>query len=292
MFHYQWVDVFTDRLFGGNQLAVFTDAVGVSTETMQLIARKLNLSETTFVLPPEAPGADFRVRIFTPGTEMPFAGHPTIGTAYVLQRSGRIQDQVVFEEGVGLIHVRLEPDGMVWMTQPLPQFGEIFSDRQVIADLLSIPPDALIAELPVQVVSSGVPFLYVPVHDLATMRQIKVRADLWETWLKDWAASDIFVFTPEVKHSDSTVHSRMFGPSLGIVEDAATGGASGPLGAYLFRYGLAAGHNGRCFIISEQGIEMGRPSRIAIALEVDGTSIKSVQVGGYSRFVGEGTIQI
>jgi trans-2,3-dihydro-3-hydroxyanthranilate isomerase len=290
---YQLVDVFTDVPFGGNQLAVFVDGSSVPAEMMQVIARELNLSETTFVLPPENPGAQFRLKIFTPAEELPFAGHPTVGTGFVLKHLGLIPNEgnVVFEENVGLIPVTLSRDGRVTMTQPTPQFGDIFADRQIIADMLSIAADCL-ADLPIQVVSSGVPFLYVPVTDLATIRKIKLRTDLWERILKGWSASNVLVFTREVEQPDSTVHSRVFAPAIGIVEDPATGGASGPLGAYLVKHGVVSPMNSRVSIISEQGFEMGRPSKIYIDLQMSGDSFRQVQVGGYTQFIGGGYLQI
>lgn len=296
--HYHLVDVFTDRPFGGNQLAVFTDAKDLNTEMMQNIACELNLSETTFILPPEDPKARFRVRIFTPAEELPFAGHPTIGTGFVLQHLGMIppDGSVIFEETVGLINVTFNNDGRITMTQPTPEFGEVFADRQIIADMLSIAADCLAEELPIQVVSSGVPFLYIPIADLKSMRKIKLRIDLWEKLLKGWITSNVFVFTMETEQADATVHSRMFAPTMGIGEDPATGSASGPLGAYLVKYGLVSPLNGRVSIISEQGIEMGRPSKIYIDLQMNGDgsgdSFRLVQVGGYAQYMGAGYLQI
>lgn len=282
--HYHLVDVFTDRQFGGNQLAVFTDGQSVDPRWMQAIARELNLSETTFVLPPDDPQAQFRVRIFTPGAELPMAGHPTVGTGFVLRHLGMITgNSVIFEEGVGLIPVDLSDDGRVTMTQPTPKFGAVFDNREVTAAMLSIEVNQLAEGLPIQVVSSGVPFVYVPVRDLAAIRQVKLRQDLWEKHF----TSDVFVFTMETELPGSTVHSRMFAPGLGISEDPATGGASGPLGAYLVQYGLVKAVDGRYAITSEQGIEMGRPSKIYI--DVDGDTFK---VGGYTQLMGGGYLEI
>jgi trans-2,3-dihydro-3-hydroxyanthranilate isomerase len=297
---YHLVDVFTDRAFGGNQLAVFTNGRGVAGNVMQQIAKELNLSETTFVLPPENAETDFRLRIFTPAAELPFAGHPTVGTAFVLARENFIEpsnDQatVRFQEGVGPIAVTIDFDNrepsLVTMEQPLPEFGEEFAGREVIAEMLSIGTEGLDGRYPVQVVSSGVPFWYVPIKDMSTIRRVKLRADIWEKVLKDSRSPHVFMFTTETEAPGSTVHCRMFAPAFGIAEDPATGGASGPLGAYLVRYGIAKGGAGNK-IISEQGFEMGRPSIIYITIEQSGDRFTSVKVGGKSVYMGEGFFQL
>src|SRR5919202_2339463 len=173
--HYHRVDVFTDRAFGGNPLAVFTNGRGLDTETMQSIAKEFNLSETTFVLPPDDPAHDWRVRIFTPGSELPIAGHPTVGTSFVLarehliRRDGR-ETTITLEEGVGPIPVRVEFEGgepsFAEMSQPLPTFGPRLSDARAVASMLSLNPYDFDEGLPLEVVSCGVPFLYVPLKTL------------------------------------------------------------------------------------------------------------------------------
>jgi trans-2,3-dihydro-3-hydroxyanthranilate isomerase len=297
--HYHRVDVFTDRAFGGNPLAVFTNGRGVPAETMQAIAKEFNLSETTFVLPPDDPRHDWRVRIFTPGHELPMAGHPTVGTTFVLAREHMIrrderETTITLEEGVGPIPVRVEfRDGepsFAEMSQPLPQFGPELPDRRAAAEMLSLAAEDVDEGLPLEVVSCGVPFLYVPVRTLDAARRARPRADLMERVSESVGIPpEVFVFTREVEHPGSTVHSRMFAPGLGITEDPATGGASGPLGCYLVRHGLVpAGTE----IISEQGIEMGRPSLIHIRIEQEGDRITAVRVGGQCHFMGEGFIEI
>ncbi|MDQ3705643.1 MAG: PhzF family phenazine biosynthesis protein [Chloroflexota bacterium] len=298
--HYYIVDVFTDRQFGGNPLAVFTDGQGLSTEMMQRIAKEMNLSETTFVLPPEDPANHFKLRIFTPGKELPMAGHPTVGTSFMLARD-RMFDwsgeaaELRLEEGVGPIPVRLEfQDGaprMIWMTQPNPRFGPVLDDLATVAEMLSIGPGDINTDLPVEVVSCGVPFLYVPVRDLATMRRLRMREEVWSRLLEPMDVGEVFVFAPEVEYEGSTVHSRMFAPGMGITEDPATGGASGPLGSYLVRYGLVPA-DPTAYIVSEQGIEMGRPSFIHIQITRDGEEIVRVQVGGQAVYMGEGDIEL
>ena len=299
--HYHLVDVFTNKAFGGNQLAVLTDARGLSPEIMQAIAKELNLSETTFVFPPEDPRNDYRVRIFTPLVELPMAGHPTVGTAFVLamvemiKHSGR-ETAVTFEEGVGPISVTVEwkngsPD-CIQMSQPSPVFGAHFPDADGIAEMLSLEARAILeTNLPMQVVSCGVPFLFVPLKKLQDVRSIKFRCDVWERVLRDWETSHVFVFTQETETEGAKVHSRMFAPALGIIEDPATGGASGPLGCYLVRHKIISPDgNGKVEFISEQGIEMGRPSFIKIEIKTNGEEISGVKIGGQCYLMGEANL--
>lgn len=297
---YRIVDVFTDRMFGGNPLAVVLDGRGVTDAEMQALAREMNLSETTFVLPPDDPANDFRVRIFTPGRELAMAGHPTIGTAFVLARekmlpAGGDTLTIRFEEKVGPIPVRLElkdgaPD-MIWMTQPLPNFGPVFPNAVAVAAMLGIDPAGLRTDVPIEVVSCGMPFLFVPVRDLATMRRLSFNKDHSHRVLDPLEVHEVFVFAMEVENAGSTVHSRMFAPDLGISEDPATGGASGPLGCYLLRHGLLPAKP-KTSIVSEQGIEMGRPSFIHIEITREANEITEVNVGGQTVFVGGGEIEL
>lgn len=297
---YHLVDVFTDRAFGGNQLAVCTDGRGLSTELMQSIAKEFNLSETTFVLPPEDAANNYKVRIFTPAAELPMAGHPTVGTAFILARARMIETEggqttIKLEEGVGTIPVSLnfkdgQPD-LIWMQQPLPKFGPRFEDRQVIAEMLSLSPDAVVENLPLEVISCGVPFLFVPLKSLQAVRNVRFRLDVCEKALGDFACQQVFVFTTECERAGSNVHSRMFAPMLGVHEDPATGSANGPLGCYLARHEVFPTTHIMEFI-SEQGFEMGRPSIIQIVIEQDAGEIKSVSVGGRCVFMGEGYLEI
>lgn len=297
---YCLVDVFTNRPFGGNPLAVFTDARGLSPSLMQAIAKELNLSETSFVLPADNPAHHYHVRIFTPAVELPMAGHPTIGTAFVLAHEHLIQTTepettVLFEEAVGIIPVTLTAkEGYlhsIQMSQPLPTFGSQFPEREAIAQMLSLDLAALDTALPLEVVSCGVPFLFVAVKNMAAMRAIRFRQDVWEHVLRDFEAPHLFVFTQEVEMAGSTVHSRMFAPAMGIAEDPATGAASGPLGCYLVRHGNVRTAK-TTQIISEQGFEIGRPSFIQVTIEQKGKDITGVHVGGQCYFMGEGTIEI
>jgi trans-2,3-dihydro-3-hydroxyanthranilate isomerase len=296
--HYHRVDVFTDRAFGGNPLAVFTNGRGLSTETMQAIAKEFNLSETTFVLPADEPAHDWRVRIFTPGAELPMAGHPTVGTSFVLAREHLIprderESTIILEEGVGPVPVRIEFEegepSFAEMRQPLPTFGPRLDDRAAVAAMLSLEESDVEADLPVEVVSCGVPFLYVPLRSLDAAHRARPRADLIDRLAEEHGIQpQVFVFTREVEHEGSAVHSRMFAPSLGITEDPATGAASGPLGCYLVTHGVLPEGD----ILSEQGVEMGRPSFVHIRIEREGEQITAVRVGGRCHFAGEGFIEV
>ena len=297
---YHIVDVFTDKAFGGNPLAVFTNGRGIEPTVMQSIARELNLSETTYVLPPENPENDYHVRIFTPAAELPAAGHPTIGTSFVLAREhmielGAAESNIRLEEGVGTIPVKItfkegEAD-LIWMQQPLPTFGPRFEDSGLIAEMLSIAPDQIETRWPIEVVSCGVPFLYVPVKDLAAIRSIRFRLDVCERALRDFGTTEVFVFTTATELEGSSVHSRMFAPMLGVWEDPATGIASGPLGSYLVRYEVLPLQE-KAEFTSEQGIELGRPSIIKIIIDNEAGEISRVRVGGQCRFMGEGYLEV
>jgi len=295
---YHLVDVFTDRAFGGNPLAVFLDGDGLSDSLMQAIAKEFNLSETTFVLPPEDPSNDFRVRIFTPTDELQMAGHPTVGTTFVLTRAGLVRPEtgrttITLEEGVGPIPVSIDwknsQPSFIEMQQPLPQFGPPIEDRAGIAEMLSLEAGAVRNDLPIQVVSCGVPFLFVPVKSLEAIRRIRFRSDVAEK-LKA-PAGNTFVFTMETEFPGSGVHSRMLAPLLGISEDAATGGARGPLGCYLVRHKVLVS-DGELRVVSEQGIEMGRPSFLHIRIRHTGDEITAVHVGGSCCYMGSGQLEL
>ena len=297
---YHLVDVFTDRAFGGNPLAVFTNARGLPTALMQKIAKEFNLSETTFVFPPASPENDYKLRIFTPGTEVPMAGHPTVGTSFVLALEKLLdfkapRSDFRLEENVGVIPIILEGSGdrpdFVVMTHPLPVFEPEFTDRALVAELLSITPADLDENLPAQVVTCGVPFLYVPLKNLEVAGRVKLRLDVWESHFKGTSAAHIFVFSREVENEGSTVHSRMFAPTMGISEDPATGAASGPLGSYLVKHGVTPDAP-TVRIVSEQGLEMGRPSFVNIEIDRVGGEITGVRISGQSYYMGEGYLEI
>jgi trans-2,3-dihydro-3-hydroxyanthranilate isomerase len=293
---YRLLDVFTNVPFGGNPLAVFTDARGLTDAQMQSIARELNLSETTFVLPPKDTQNHYWVRMFTPLAELPAGGMPTIGTAFALAieerlRQESLRQRVVFEEQTGPISVTMESP-MLTMQQPLPELGPLFGERNAIAAMLGLEPAQLTQGLPTQSVSSGVPYLVVPVVDLEAMKRIRFRHDIWERVLRRTPHPHVFAFTTECKYPGSSAHCRMFAPSLGVAEDPATGTAAGPLSAYFAQWGLLPSQPVTTFVC-EQGIEIGRPSFILVTVSRgDGDRITALRVGGQCVSVGTGTIEL
>lgn len=303
---YLHLDVFTTTPFEGNQLAVFPEpAAGLATERMQRIAAEMAFSETTFLFPAEQ-GGDVRMRIFTPQSELPMAGHPTIGTTFALAAEGAIApgtDAFVFELGVGPTPVSLEWTddrlSFAWMTQRLPSFDEAFHNRDAVAAAIGLDLRDL-AHLPVQPVSCGVPFLFVPVVTRAAVdRAVADRGALARAFAQAGRPPlGVFLFTTDRTGAtgDETVYSRMFAPEFGIQEDPGTGGASGPLGSYLVRHGVVApGQAGS--IVSLQGAAMGRPCRIHISIAVgppprggSAPAITGVRVGGASVLVARGEL--
>lgn len=300
-YRYLHYDVFTDRVFGGNQLAVVLDARGLSTATMQAVAKEINFAETTFILPAERPDTDTRMRIFTPGVEMPMAGHPTIGSTFALARAGVIpegRERFVFGLNIGPTPVSLTWRGsdlsFAWMTQLNPTFAEPVADRAAAAAALGLPEAAVTGTgLPVQDVSCGVPYLIVPLATRSAVDSAVVDAAALDRLLRlSRGGSDaIFVFSAERANDDATVYSRMFAPNVGVHEDPATGSASGPLGCYLIRHAVVAPGQASS-ILSLQGVKMGRPSHIHIAIGLHAGTISSVRVGGEAVLAGEGTLYI
>jgi trans-2,3-dihydro-3-hydroxyanthranilate isomerase len=282
------VDVFTDKPLSGNQLAVILDGRNLSDRTMQRIAQETNLPETTFVLPAEDPKNAARVRIFTPQLELPFAGHPTIGTAWVLADEGLVQGlEFTLEEGVGRVPVRgVRESGrvMFWMTHPPFSFGQVYPHRQV-AETIGVNEDAILPDVPAQIATTGNPFLFVALRDnravdSATPDPARVRQLVHE------GAHGVFLFT---QAGPGRLYSRMF--AVDVLEDPVTGSASGPLGAFAVRYGLIQPAQ-TVSIISEQGTKMGRQGFAHIELEYgDDRDIPvRIEVGGGVMPVFKGTL--
>ena len=296
-YRYLHFDVFTDRAFGGNQLAVFPDARGLSDHSMQAIANEMNFAETTFVFPAEQPDTDVRMRIFTPRAEMPMAGHPTVGSTFALARTGLVvppSERFVFGLNVGPTPVSLTWQGdrlaFVWMSQSKPAFSPPIDDVRGAAAMLSVRDRAIWStNLPIQVVACGLPCLLVP---LASRRDVD-DASLDRAALAAFARARrsmpavVFIFSTEPGADGATAYSRMFAPDLGIGEDPATGGASGPLGCYLVAH-KAVTVDQAAAMMSLQGVKLGRPSHVHISIGVERGEIASVRVGGQSVFVGEG----
>ncbi|MGZ8367031.1 MAG: PhzF family phenazine biosynthesis protein, partial [Nitrospira sp.] len=296
-------DVFTSQPFGGNPVAVFPDADGLTDDELQQIAREMNLSETVFVFPPTDPAAVARLRIFTPTQEIPFAGHPVLGTFYVLAQIGRISTQepvtpVVQECNIGLFPVELHAEQSrvvrVVMSQPKPEFLDpidAIDDVYLIGGALNLPKHVIAdTKWPLQVVSTGLPVLIVPVRTLTAVRSINPDASAIINVCERFGANGIMVFTTVTVESFASVHARMFAPKIGILEDPATGSAGGALGAYLVQNGVVE-VGPTTDILIEQGYEIDRPSRILVQVESDDDVIQGVKVGGHCVMVVEGTLK-
>ena len=281
------VNVFTvdgDR-FSGNPLCVFDDARGISDAQMQALALQMNLSETTFVLPAQH-GGSARVRIFTPHAELPFAGHPTIGTAWVLLDEGLVPkgtEELTLEEEIGPVPVRVEPTAagqILWMTHPPVRFGEVVAERAHMAAALGLEESELAPSIPIQVVSTGVGFVYVALRDARAVDAATSSGERLAKVLDRYGSPPVFLFA---RQDSRRLYSRMFGPHslTQIVEDPATGSASGPLGAFAVRYGLVP-RDTQVEIVSEQGTRMGRQSfvHIKIAYPDGGDIPQRIEVGG------------
>ncbi|GAC1517163.1 MAG: PhzF family phenazine biosynthesis protein [Gemmatimonadaceae bacterium] len=300
-FLFHTVDVFTATMFAGNQLAVFPDARGISDDEMQAIAREFNFSEVTFVLPATRADCIRRVRIFTPAKELPFAGHPTVGTAHVLAAIGVIPLEgnaahIRFEEGVGPVPVAIRAEGgrpsfCQLSVAKLPEVRPVTLGRAAIAELLSLR-EADIATSPfgVEAVSCGVPYMLVPLVSRDAVRRAAVRMDRFEALLRASWASEILVFAMEGERAGSDIRARMFAPGINIAEDPATGSACAALGGY-----LAAHHSkgdGTFRWIVEQGFEMGRPSILDVEADRRAGVVAAVRVGGASVMVTEGRLTL
>ncbi len=295
-------DVFSDRPFGGNPVAVVPDAAGLDDRVMQRIAREMNLSETVFVFPPTDSNAAAKLRIFTPTQEIPFAGHPVVGTFYILAALKRLTLQepltrVLQECNLGLFPVEITSSGgdilRVVMSQPAPQFLgrlEDVRDHFDLARALGVSKTILgETKFPIEMVSTGLPVLVVPIRTLTAVNSITPNGQELMELCKRVGVNAVMVFTTVTVDPRSTVHARVFAPLLGIPEDPATGSASGALGAYLVQNGVVQ-VGPVTEIVAEQGYEIERPSRITIQVESDDDMIKTVKVGGRVVMVIEGTL--
>ena len=303
-FQFFQLDVFTEKAFCGNPLAVFPDGTGISGEQMQQIAREMNLSETVFVMPSKDPEALRRLRIFTPTKELPLAGHPVVGTWNLLARLGFIENpprdgkiEIKQELGIGVLPVEIEfADGEpIQVTMTGGQFapGEIVTDKNVlatIAEAFNFTPADFASDAPVQVAGIGVDFTIIPVKSLDVLRNTRANsAKLAE--LPASLPGEFSLWTGETLEQNSTIHTRMFAPEFGIVEDPATGSAAGALGGYLIYHNLLEENvNGnKIFKFTiEQGDFIERPSRIKV--EITGTqgNVERVRIGGSSVVVAKG----
>jgi len=286
------VDVFAEKKYAGNQLAVIRDGAGLSGEEMLAITREMNYSETTFLLAEERRNGGYDVRVFTPGEEIPFAGHPTLGTAWVIQQEIIQQPvpRVVLNYQVGQIPVDFiykngQPEEL-WMQQLEPQFGSSFPAEEV-ARVLGISVDQVDERFPCQEVSTGLPFVIVPLKSLAAVRASRPQTAALLELLADSNAKNMLVFAAETYRPENHLNVRVFTDYLGIPEDPATGSANGCLAGYLAKhryFGLP-----RVNVRVEQGYEINRPSLLLLKAEDTGEKI-SIQVGGRVVLVAKGEL--
>lgn len=270
------VDVFTDTRLEGNSLAVFLDGNGLSTEQMQSLAREMNLSETTFILPQKSQGDSQRVRIFTVQEELPFAGHPTLGTAFVLRRDTGVK-KITLDLNVGKVPVTFEDESgkpsFGEMTQMDPQFGKTH-DRAAVADACGLPMDAIDASLPVQTVSTGVAFTVVPIRSLAMLQSMRIDFARADKYLSNSDSKFFYFVSREAVDRNARLHARMI---FYNGEDPATGSAAGCAAAWMVAHAVAQPEER---VLIEQGLEIKRRSRIFVRASRQANRVVNVRVGG------------
>jgi len=283
------VDVFTEKKFAGNQLAVFRNARNLTSDEMQHIAREINFSETTFILSDKpASNGGFDVRIFTPKEEVPFAGHPTIGTAYIIRNEileGNAEN-VILNLKVGQIPVNFSQDGYCWMKQIEPIFGQQHKP-ETLAEVLGLDVTALDERYPIEEVSTGLPFFIVPLKSIASLKKVRIDKEKYFDLIKDTIAKGILIFCPETHEPQNNISVRVFVEYYGVPEDPATGSGNGCLCGYLIKHHYFG--EGSINIRSEQGYEIGRPSLLLLKASQKGASI-DIHVGGKSIIVAQGEL--
>jgi trans-2,3-dihydro-3-hydroxyanthranilate isomerase len=280
------VDVFTDHIFGGNPLAVFTEGQKFKEGDLQKIAREMNLSETTFIYPSTKNEADFDVRIFTPSHEIPFAGHPTIGSAYVLRKYGvTTENPLRLNFKAGVIPVSTEGNRSFMQHPPAEILHELIPSK-TIAEALGISLSSLDGNLPIKVVTTGLPALFVPVNSLSIINRIAINTQTLNEVLNPLGINMIYPFCLETLNPDNTVHSRAFAPGMGIPEDPATGSVAGAMGAYW----ASLSDEVDISMVIEQGYAMQRPSLIHV--EVSSREIQKIRVGGQCQSVFTGLMDL
>jgi len=293
-------DVFTDRIFGGNPLAVLPDARGLADRQMQAVAREFNLSETVFVLPPDDPAHTRKLRIFTPAQEVPFAGHPTVGSALVLAATGALElagetTRITFEERAGPVPVTIRSAGgrAVFAQLTAPQAPQVrpAPEPAALAAMLSLAPSGLRTDagLP-EIASCGFPFLIVELRDAAALGRARLDHAIWRELLADAWTKEVYLVTRDAAGAGADFRVRMFAPAAGVEEDPATGGAAAAFGGWL---GLReAPADGTQRYVIAQGLEIGRPSRLEVEVEKRAGQVAAVRVGGGAVLVSEGTIEM
>jgi trans-2,3-dihydro-3-hydroxyanthranilate isomerase len=282
------LDVFAESKYAGNQLAVVRNAADLSDEEMQSIALEMNYSETTFIKSEEEKKSGYDVRIFTPWTELPFAGHPTLGTAWAIREEiiGKPVDKVVLNLGVGQIPVTFREEGICWMKQVEPEFGRIFSVPMMSA-ILNLNEGDLDASFQIQEVSTGFFAIIVPVKTMKAVKKARIERDLHDRLMEEIGPRGILIFCPERESSENHLHVRFFAPALGVPEDPATGSANGCLAGWLVKNRYFKSDS--IDIKVEQGYEIDRPSLLYLkASEEDGKI--DVNVGGKVIMVAKGEL--
>jgi trans-2,3-dihydro-3-hydroxyanthranilate isomerase len=286
-YNFALVDVFSDRPFGGNQLAVFPDAEGIDEQTMQQLAREFNFSETTFVLPPRDPTRSCHVRIFTPSQELPFAGHPTVGTAAVLASVGPARQTFVFEEGVGPVTVTVE-GGMIrlHLQDPVCESTDEAPPATAVARALTLPEEAIVDSWYAGI---GLRFCFIRLSSPELVDQARLDRTAWEAAIAQCWSPHLYVFAGDLR-DDTHVYSRFFAPAVGVDEDPATGSAAASLVASLVQ--RSPGEHGTCRLRISQGVAMGRPSTLHGTAHKENGLLTQVIVGGHAVVVGSGTMDL
>lgn len=281
------VDVFAEDKYKGNQLAVFLNCHDLTSKQMQDIAKEINFSETTFILSNEEQNDAYDVRIFTPNEEVPFAGHPTLGTAYVIKNNiqSKPTDRVNLNLKVGKIPVTFDHNELVWMKQNEPTFDNKFQPEE-IANILSIDTSDIDTRFPIEDVSTGLPFIIVPLKDLQAVKKAKLNIDQYYKLIEKTRAKAILLFSPETYRNEHDINARVFTEYYGIPEDAATGSANGCLAGYLVKNRYFGEE--QIDISVEQGYEIERPSLIKLKAEVDLNGKIQVTVGGKVVHIAKG----
>jgi len=283
---YYVVDAFAEKKYAGNPVAVFRRAGEISSDEMQNIAREINYSETAFILSDAQNNGGFDVRIFTPKEEVPFAGHPTLGTAHIIHSyiiQGKSND-LVLNLKVGQIPVTFSEDGYCWMKQIQPIFGQQHK-AESLANIIGVDISDIEGRFPIQEVSTGFPFFIVPLKNIAALKKAKVDKGKYFDLIKDTVAKGILVFCPETHEPQNNISVRVFGDYYGIPEDPATGSGNGCLAGYLVKYRFFGKDS--INIRSEQGYEVGRPSLLLLKAEQSDENI-NISVGGKSVVVAQG----
>jgi trans-2,3-dihydro-3-hydroxyanthranilate isomerase len=281
------VDVFAENKYEGNQLAVFHHAAGLSTENMQNMAKEMNYSETTFILSDTPVNGGYDVRIFTPEEELDFAGHPTLGTAFVIQKEfiGHPVEQIVLNYKVGQIPVTFTgQDGMAWMKQKSPVFGDTM-DAAEAARMLGIQAEDMDQCFPIQEVSTGLSAFIVPLRHLDAIKRCKINLDLYNEMINNYNSKAVLVFSPETYDPQHALNVRVFVDALGIPEDPATGSANGDLAGYLVKHRYFGSDS--INIQVEQGYEIKRPSLLHLQAH-QGQDDISIEIGGKTVHIAKG----